>query len=116
MEKCKSAIKNYNDSYNTKARETEILTQSVDISSSLFNSARADYMEVLLTQREALQAKMELVETKAQLLHSKVKLYKALGGGWRQAGYLAAAGSKSEGCACRSGKRVFSDPLLQFAL
>lgn len=78
-----SAIKNYNDSYNTKKRETEILTQSVDISSSLFNSARADYMEVLLTQREALEAKMELVEIKAQLLHSKVKLYKALGGGWK---------------------------------
>lgn len=78
-----SAIKNYDDSYKTKKRETEILTQSVDISSSLFNSARADYMEVLLTQREALQAKMELVEIKAQLLHSKVKLYKALGGGWK---------------------------------
>jgi len=78
-----SAIKNYGDSYNTKAREAEILNQSVDISTSLFNSARADYMEVLLTQREALQTRMEVVEIKAKLFHSKIKLYKALGGGWK---------------------------------
>jgi len=78
-----SAIKNYNESYDTKSKEVKILSQSVDISSSLFNSARADYMEVLLTQREALQERMELVEIKAQLLQSKVKLYKALGGGWK---------------------------------
>jgi multidrug efflux system outer membrane protein len=78
-----SAIKNYNDSYKTKARESIILTQSVDISTNLFNSARADYMEVLLTQREALQTKMELIEIKVKLLNSKIGVYKALGGGWR---------------------------------
>lgn len=78
-----SAIKNYGDSYNTKAKEAAILTQSVDISTNLFNSARADYMEVLLTQREALQVKMELIEIKAKLLNSKVAVYKALGGGWK---------------------------------
>lgn len=78
-----SAVKNYGGSYNTKAKEAAILTQSVDISTNLFNSARADYMEVLLTQREALQVKMELVEIKAQVLNSKVGMYKALGGGWK---------------------------------
>lgn len=77
-----SAIEKYNNSYNTKAQEVQILNQSVDISSSLFNSARADYMEVLLTQREALAERMELVEIKAKLLHRQVQLYKALGGGW----------------------------------
>jgi NodT family efflux transporter outer membrane factor (OMF) lipoprotein len=78
-----SAIKNYTSSYNTKSREVEILTQSVDISTNLFNSARADYMEVLLTQREALQSKMELVEIKLKQLNAKVSVYKALGGGWK---------------------------------
>jgi len=78
-----SAIKNYTSSYNTKSKEVDILTQSVDISTNLFNSARADYMEVLLTQREALQSKMELVEIKAKQLNAKVALYKALGGGWK---------------------------------
>lgn len=78
-----SAIRNYDNSYKTKKREAEILTQSVDISVNLFNSARADYMEVLLTQREALQTKMELAEIKVKLLNSQVAIYKALGGGWK---------------------------------
>jgi len=78
-----SAIQNYSNSYKTKAREAQILTQSVEISGNLFNSARADYMEVLLTQREALQVRMELIEVKARLLNSKVAMYKALGGGWK---------------------------------
>lgn len=78
-----SAIKNYTDSYHTKYKEVEILSQSVEISTSLFNSARADYMEVLLTQREALNTRMELIEVKMKVLHAQVKLYKALGGGWQ---------------------------------
>ncbi|MCS7017514.1 MAG: efflux transporter outer membrane subunit [Cytophagales bacterium] len=74
---------NYSKSYQTKKREVDILIQSVDIANSLYRSARADYMEVLLTQREALNEKLELVEVKAKLLESKVGLYRALGGGWR---------------------------------
>lgn len=78
-----AAIDNYSNSYRTKEKESQILTQSVDISTNLFNSARADYMEVLLTQREALQVRMELIEVKTKLLKSKVAMYKALGGGWK---------------------------------
>jgi len=58
------------------------LTQSIDISMSLFRSARADYMEVLLTQRDALESKFELIETKKQQLNAMVNTYQALGGGW----------------------------------
>ena len=39
-------------------------------------------MEVLLTQRDALESKMELIETKAQQMNAMVHLYQALGGGW----------------------------------
>lgn len=39
-------------------------------------------MEVLLTQREALESKMELVEMKLQQLQAKVGIYRSLGGGW----------------------------------
>lgn len=79
-----SDIDNTTKSYKTKVKEVELLNQSVTISNSLFLSARADYMEVLLTQREALQSKMELVEIKLQQLNSKIDLYRALGGGWKQ--------------------------------
>lgn len=78
-----SGIENYTGSYTTKAREVDILNQSITVSDNLFKSARADYMEVLLTQREALESKMELIEIKKKQLSAQVTIYKALGGGWR---------------------------------
>jgi len=78
-----SGVAQFSKSYATKAKEVEILTQSINISNDLFRSARADYIEVLLTQKEALDAKMELTEIKLQQLHAHVNIYKALGGGWQ---------------------------------
>lgn len=76
-------INNMQQSYNLKTKQVEALTKSVDISNDLFKSARADYMEVLLTQRDALEAKFELIETQKQKLNATVNIYQALGGGWR---------------------------------
>jgi NodT family efflux transporter outer membrane factor (OMF) lipoprotein len=78
-----SSVQNFAKSYETKSKEVNILMQSIVISNSLFRSARADYLEVLLTQREALESKMELVEIKRRQMNAKVNIYKALGGGWK---------------------------------
>jgi outer membrane protein TolC len=78
-----SRLQNYSNSFDTKAREVEILTQSIMISNNLFMSARADYLEILLTQREALESKMELIEIKKKQISARIGIYKALGGGWR---------------------------------
>ncbi|NDC77191.1 MAG: TolC family protein [Chitinophagia bacterium] len=78
-----SMIDNYGKSYEAKAREVEILDESINISNKLFRSARADYIEVLLTQREALDSRIELVEIKLRQMLARVAIYKALGGGWR---------------------------------
>lgn len=78
-----ASIQNFQDSYKTKQKEVEILNESIDIASNLYRFARADYMEVLLTQREALNAKLELAEAKRRLLFSKVGIYRALGGGYQ---------------------------------
>jgi len=78
-----SGVSNFAASYQTKSQEVEILTQSIGISNELFSSARADYLEVLLTQREALESKMELIEIKLKQMNAKVNIYRALGGGWR---------------------------------
>lgn len=77
-----SAIENLKKSYDLKIEQVKSLNESIDISNKLFQSARADYMEVLLTQRDALNAKTELVETRKNQLLTRVGIYKALGGGW----------------------------------
>ena len=78
-----SNISNLKKSYDLKAKQVQALTESIDISNTLFKSARADYMEVLLTQRDALESKFELVETKKMQMNALVNVYKALGGGWK---------------------------------
>ncbi len=75
-------INNLEKSYDMKSQEVQALTESITISNNLFKSARADYMEVLLTQRDALESKFELIETKKQQMNAMVNIYQALGGGW----------------------------------
>ncbi len=75
-------IDNLDKSYQLKSQQVEALTESIEISGNLFQSARADYMEVLLTQRDALESRFELTETRMQQMHAWVDIYKALGGGW----------------------------------
>lgn len=77
-----SNISNLKSSYDLQFQQVEALTESINISTRLFKSARADYMEVLLTQRDALESKFELIETKKQQMHTVVNIYQALGGGW----------------------------------
>ncbi|MCB0696647.1 MAG: TolC family protein [Chitinophagaceae bacterium] len=76
-------INNLEQSYSLKSKQVQALSESVDIANNLFKSARADYMEVLLTQRDALEAKFELVETRRQQMNAMVNVYHALGGGWK---------------------------------
>lgn len=78
-----SNISNLKKSYDLKTKQIQALTESIDISNTLFKSARADYMEVLLTQRDALESKFELIETKKQQMNAMVTIFEALGGGWR---------------------------------
>lgn len=78
-----SKISNLQKSYDLKSKQVTALTQSIDISNDLFKAARADYFEVLMTQRDALQSKLELIETKKQQLNAVVDIYQALGGGWK---------------------------------
>lgn len=76
-------IDNLGKSYQLKSKQVDALTRSIEISNSLFSSARADYLEVLMTQRDALESKLELVETKKDQMVAVVNVYRDLGGGWR---------------------------------
>ena len=78
-------FENLQKSYDLEQQQVDTLSKSVEVSNVLFLSARADYMEVLLTRRDSLDAQMELIETKKQLLQAMVNIYQSLGGGWRPA-------------------------------
>ena len=78
-------IRNLSQSYAFKSQQVERLAESVEISTLLFNSARATYLEVLTTRHDSLEAQIEQIEMKQRQLTAAVTLYQALGGGWRPA-------------------------------
>jgi outer membrane protein TolC len=57
--------------------------QAIEVSIALFKSARVEYLDVLTTQRDALDAKRELIDTKSKQIFAMIDLYKSLGGGWQ---------------------------------
>lgn len=66
-----------------KKQQNDVLVQSVETSSDLYKYGRATYLEVLLTQQNALETQLELINTTKQQRISTVNIYKALGGGWK---------------------------------
>lgn len=78
-----SAIDNLDSLTAFKAQRAESLDRSIGIASELFNAARANYLEVLTAQRDAIDAKLELVEAQLRSQVAATNLYRALGGGWR---------------------------------
>lgn len=78
-----SKINNLEKSFDLKSQRVAALNRSIDVSNDLFKSARVDYFEVLMTQRDALESKLELIETKKEQLNAAVYVYKDLGGGWK---------------------------------
>lgn len=75
-------VDNLDKNYQKKKKQVGTLVESIDVANQLFLAARTDYLDVLLTQRDALEAKRELIETKQKQMIAMVDLYKSLGGGW----------------------------------
>jgi NodT family efflux transporter outer membrane factor (OMF) lipoprotein len=78
-----SRIDNLEKQYTFKAKEVDVQIKSIDIANDLFRYARANYLEVLNTQREALSSKLELIELKQRQFNAVTNVYRALGGGWK---------------------------------
>ena len=91
-------VENYGKSIEIKKQQLEALEASVETASKLFQNARAEYVEVLLAQRDLLEARMVLIETTKQQLSAIVNAYQALGGG----GQLL-SNSTEESAQCYSG-------------
>lgn len=79
-----ATIKNLARRYDRIDKQAATLQVAIEMSTVLFESAEADYLEVLLTRRDALEAQLELIETKKAQQQAVVGVFKALGGGWRR--------------------------------
>lgn len=66
-----------------KTQQADVLTKSIETSSELFKTGRASYIEVLMTQKGALESKLELINAKQEQYNAVINIYKALGGGWK---------------------------------
>lgn len=77
------AIKTTEKMLRNKQQEMLKLKDARVISRELFNANRADYLEVLFAQQNALLAEMDYLELQKNQFLWKVYLYKAIGGGWR---------------------------------
>jgi outer membrane protein TolC len=76
-----SKVENFRISIEAKRQQLASLEASVDVANQLFQNARAEYVEVLLAQRELMEAKMLIIEVKQEQLSAIVNAYQALGGG-----------------------------------
>ena len=76
-----SKIKNLDQYFLLKEEESQKLDQSINISRQLYLNGRCTYLDVLMNERDALDAKMTMVEAKEQQLTGIVEIYRSLGGG-----------------------------------
>lgn len=75
-------VENYRRGVEIKQGQVQALEESVSVATNLFQNARAEYVDVLFSQRDLLEARVDLIETKQQQLSAIVNAYQALGGGY----------------------------------
>jgi multidrug efflux system outer membrane protein len=78
-----SSFKYLSDVEDLKTREAGALDTSVKISNDLFLNGKANYLEVLMAQKTALQSNIDLIRIRKERFITNIHLYKSLGGGWR---------------------------------
>jgi NodT family efflux transporter outer membrane factor (OMF) lipoprotein len=76
-----SRVENYSKSIALKQQQVEKLQEAVFVVNKLYQSARVEYLDVLIAQRDLWDARFELIETRQEQLFAIVKTYQALGGG-----------------------------------
>lgn len=74
-----------NETYKITVREKQVdaLKKAANFSDELLTYGLANYLEVLTSKNDALNAELSLVDNKFQQYKAIIQLYKALGGGWQ---------------------------------
>ena len=66
-------------------QQVQALQSALGLATQRYQGGRANYLDVLTTQRNMFDAELALAKTRRAQLVSVVQLYKALGGGWSPA-------------------------------
>ncbi len=74
-------VENYGTSITSRRKQLLSLEAAVDAANKLFKNARAEYVDVLLAQREMMESRLDLIDMKRRQLGAIVDTYQALGGG-----------------------------------
>jgi NodT family efflux transporter outer membrane factor (OMF) lipoprotein len=77
------AIENVTTELELKEKQAQILGHAIGTADNLYTAGQANYLEVLTIRKNALDASIEAITIKGNLFVEAIKMYKALGGGWR---------------------------------
>lgn len=76
------AVSTSRDQRKAQVEEVEALQSALHLASVRYKGGLANYLDVLVAQRELFNAELALIGTHRLHLVSIIQLYKALGGGW----------------------------------
>ena len=76
------AVQKSRERREAQEQQVQALQSSFGLATQRYQGGRANYLDVLTTQRNMFDAELALANTRRAQLVSVVQLYKALGGGW----------------------------------
>ncbi len=74
------SIENMKAEYTFNLKAATALNEAVAISNDLFVGGYANYLEIIIAQKDAVDAELEVIQSKKKLLFGVVNLYRSLGG------------------------------------
>ena len=80
------AVRTARDQRQAQVQQVEALRSALNLANLRYKGGLANYLDVLIAQRNLFEAELALTGTHRLHLVSIVQLYKALGGGWPPAG------------------------------
>lgn len=78
-----AAYESQSEIVNLKEEEYENYQIATEYSQELVNNGMGNYLEVIIANENALNARLNYIQARLGQLNSQVQLYRALGGGWR---------------------------------
>lgn len=80
--------------FQASQHRVKALADTLRLTELRYQNGYSGYLEVLSAQRDLAQAQFALIDTQRSHLNALVSLYKAVGGGWDQAGWQAKTAQK----------------------